>query len=458
MNSKSAVISLAGVAAGAVLYSSFHPQISKICAKSKYNLVAYITEFVNKWFRSGLVPYPGDESISPQWITQLFRDKGVLNEENEVESVIVEDLQGNRGLTGSLCRLRLTYANSKAVAPSLPQTLILKLTILGVNNRRSAISAGQFREAVAYEKLDTHYAKYLPKIYFTYGSSLTGTQIILMEDLMGIKEAIGVNHLFGNQIWGANNTLSNPPDQVEVLQKMFGFAAELHAKHWNDRSLLNQDWVKGAGWYQGRDRARWELAIDRARSSWTLYKQHMASGDSGAQLAPKFIDIVDKSFASTSWDNLQKHLRDPTIPFTLCHGDFHAGNMIWVQSDSEQQLRVVDWSEVGVWEPTADLGQTIISDVKPEIWRDNQTDIKLLREYWEKLVSLGVSAEEYPFDLCLERYERAPVERWIWVFSVMSMFGLPAAAIQYFHDQILSFIEAHGDHEAYILKPVVCLI
>ncbi|ORY04305.1 hypothetical protein K493DRAFT_311393 [Basidiobolus meristosporus CBS 931.73] len=396
--------------------------------------------------------------MSPQWITRALRDSGILNSKNEVESVVVEDLVGNRGLGGSLSRLRLTYANNEAGTSPLPQTLILKMSIAGVDSRSCAISAGHFREAVVYKKLGTHYAKYLPKVYFTYDSSLTGTFIILMEDLMEGKEAIGVNHLFGNQIWGANNTLSNPPDQVEVLQKMFGFAAELHAKYWNDRSLLNQDWVKGAGWYQGRDRARWELAIDRARTSWELCKQRIASGESELQLAPKFIKILDKSFASASWDNLQKHLRDQKVPFTLTHGDYHAANMIWVHSDSEQQLRVHDWSEVGVWEPTADLGQTIISDVKPEIWRDSQMDIKLLREYWEKLVSLGVSAEEYPFDLCLERYERAAVERWIWLFGLMSVFELPVAAIQYFHDQILTFIEAHGDHEVYILKPVVCFI
>ena len=44
-------------------------------------------------------------------------------------------------------------------------------------------------------------------------------------------------------------------------------------------------------------------------------------------------------------------------------------------------------SEVGPWEPTADLGQLIISDVKPEVFVPNMR--ALVQAYWERLVAKG---------------------------------------------------------------------
>ncbi len=42
---------------------------------------------------------------------------------------------------------------------------------------------------------------------------------------------------------------------------------------------------------------------------------------------------------------------------------------------------------MGPWEPTADLGQLIISDVKPEVFVPNMR--ALVQAYWERLVAKG---------------------------------------------------------------------
>jgi hypothetical protein len=47
----------------------------------------------------------------------------------------------------------------------------------------------------------------------------------------------------------------------------------------------------------------------------------------------------------------------------------------------------------GMWELMTDLAQTIISDVKPEIFKKHTKD--LVRTYWEQLIQLGVSEKEY---------------------------------------------------------------
>lgn len=50
---------------------------------------------------------------------------------------------------------------------------------------------------------------------------------------------------------------------------------------------------------------------------------------------------------------------------------------------------------MGPWEPTTDLAQTIISDVKPELFIKHTNT--LVRAYWERLIQLGISEKEYYF-------------------------------------------------------------
>jgi hypothetical protein len=44
-------------------------------------------------------------------------------------------------------------------------------------------------------------------------------------------------------------------------------------------------------------------------------------------------------------------------------------------------------SEVGPWEPTTDLGQLIISDVRPAVFVPHMR--ALVQTYWDRLVSKG---------------------------------------------------------------------
>lgn len=131
-------------------------------------------------------------------------------------------------------------------------------------------------------------------------------------------------------------------------------------------------------------------------------------------LSPKLRRIMDMSFANTSWAKLQAHLRDPLVPFTLTHGDFHAGNMRFKPHESGDVARgrlfLFDWSEVGLWEPTADLGQMLISDVKPEVFKPHSR--ALVRAYWDRLQELGVREETYTFERCWDAFCRGGVEKW----------------------------------------------
>jgi hypothetical protein len=93
--------------------------------------------------------------------------------------------------------------------------------------------------------------------------------------------------------------------------------------------------------------------------------------------------------------------------------------------------------------------------VKPSLFVPHSKG--LVRKYWEHLVQSGVDGKAYPFEECWEGFCRGGPERWVWIFCMLASMPLPAKAILYFHDQLLAFIEAHGDHAHYVLKPVVIL-
>lgn len=285
---------------------------------------------------------------------------------------------------------------------------------------------------------------------------MTGENVVLMEDLSSPpSSAIGVNFFFGNQRWGMKPLPEEDRrDPEAVLKDVLSYAARLHAKYWNDSSLLSVKWLKSVNWFHQRDKAMWTLAMRRAQSSWERAKSETLSGCSGWKCSERLIAIVDRSFSLSTWETLQLYLRDRRdAPFTLTHGDFHAANMFWRRGTSS--LILVDWSEVGVWDPTTDIGQMMISDIKPQLRRTIERS--LLGHYWRELIRGGVSPSEYPFDLCWKSYEVRSVERWIWIFAVIAGLSLPAAAKQYFHDQLLEFINDHGSDPFYILKPVVCV-
>ena len=236
-------------------------------------------------------------------------------------------------------------------------------------------------------------------------------------------------------------------------------------------SPLPQSWLKGASWFGGSNREQWEVAIARGRDAWAGVKaKYLTDPPGDVVLDPRLVKIIDESYARASWAELQRFLHDPANPWTLCHGDFHASNMfLRGGADREKDaagcvetfpddVTLFDWSEVGPWENTVDLAQTIISDVRAEVFKEHSRDV--VRAYWERLTRTGsaVSRNDYPFEKCWASFCRSGPERWIWVFSMLASFpGIPSAAVQYFHNQLLEFILAHDPQPYYQLKSVVCL-
>lgn len=430
-------------------------------------------------------PRPGTSTVSQRWIQTVIRKNGFPGV--VVESIVIGDNANNRGLVGSITKIQVIYAPEHRNNASLPTRLVLKMSKSGLEGAVFTIGFRSSREAFFFttndalsisplstsaslassasdakssqkstsveiqgqypNSLSKAYGENAPFMWYAYSSSLLGEVVLLQSDVSFNHQCTPLNYVFGNQIWGLPAPVEPPRDVVQTLTTVFTTTAKHHAKFWNNPALIKLDWMKGSLMYQGKDRAYWEYALVTTRSHWVSAQAKADKPGSGVKIDPKLRAILDKTFEMSNWEDFQTHIKSTS--FTLCHGDFHAANMfLYRKEGSEADIPLwFDWSEVGPYEPTSDLAQMIISDIKPEVFIAHSKD--LVRAYYDTLIKNGVSAQEYSWQTCWNGFCRGGVERWIWGFSHLADFPLPANCIQYFHDQLLAFINHHcpsADH------------
>jgi hypothetical protein len=318
----------------------------------------------------------------------------------------------------------------------------------------------------------------------------------------------GANMACGNQIWGVTETVPEvwaDGTGLAVARAAYLRCAEMHARTWCDPRIVPQSFLearvrhggepgaleqldvasgtsrfdtgassgsaaavaaaaaadprrysflKGFDWYAGGGRPRWERGINAARLAWRRGRGMLECAE-GVTVSGKLLEVIERSLAAASWDAFQAHLVDAAVPWVLAHGDFHAANM--AVGPRAEDMWWFDWSEVGPWEPMTDLAQMYISDIRAD--RGNaDRGRELVRGYWEELGRRGVDTKVYTFERAYDDWCRGGAERWIWVFAILSSLPLPPAALQYFHDQLESFIFTHRPREVYVLKPCIAMV
>jgi hypothetical protein len=395
--------------------------------------------------------------VSLRWLTQVLKAPVISIQELPLD-------ENNRGFVGNI---RILQVEVSYIPTESPQdvSLVLKTSLPRKSSR--LVGFGSIREGLFYK---SKYARYLmelgriPKIYYSYGSLWMGDMILLMENLSSLGSesgflTVGVNQCMGNQIWKTDPSTPQTMDRIEIVRAMFYWNAELHAKYWMDTTLLQETWMRNTRWYHGSGRIAWELSMEASLQGWRKLWSDTTTTTTGKSIhfPDHFVPIVELSFRISTWTHLQDHLRHS--PFTLTHGDFHAANIIlnlpqnrasYPAQDILEGMKVLDWSEVGPWEPTTDLAQTIISDLP--IMLLNQVE-DCLKGYYARLVNLGV--ENYSWEECRRRFGESGMERWIWILGILSsLFDITTSGLgQYFIDQMNAFrLEFCPNHTHFLLK------
>lgn len=345
------------------------------------------------------------------------------------------------------------------------QRLVVKSTRPRYRSVLLGLSTGSSREAFFYRHFGFRdrsrsdrpsFRDILPQVVYAEGCSISGELLILLDDLS--SSTILGSHILGNQCWGAVDIPKEfQVDPVVFLETVFLGIADVHAAYWRDVSLLRLgSWMKHADWLLGKDRATWELAVQSAIDKWKLIKKALASGKIKTQWSPKLVEQFDRTAENTSWSNFRKNfnIAKSDTPFTLCHGDFHAGNTLWSTSSSTSSTKspqwyMIDWSEVGVFCPFTDLAQFMVSNATTDLRRKHELEI--FKKYHRRLIEKGVDETEFPFETCWERYKAGGIERWFSMLTLLTTMGLdnpqvlPESAVHWFQSQVAAFVEDHAD-------------
>uniref|UniRef100_A0A7S3D4T5 Aminoglycoside phosphotransferase domain-containing protein n=1 Tax=Palpitomonas bilix TaxID=652834 RepID=A0A7S3D4T5_9EUKA len=394
----------------------------------------------------GTIPDLSTDSKLKEWASSLLVEQGVIKSSEEVQTATLRSLTDHPGLSSSLQVLAINYAGD--AKKSYPPTFILK------RNREGAQGAvkygGSWREAAFLADYSVALSPTSPRCYYCGWSEQEGEFLILMDDIperagFEEKKCVALNEVLGNQDTVLKGDVEK---QARYVREAFKTAARLHAVNWCNDDLKKMEYLKGWSWYTGIDEAKWRGSISLAKMGFSAGSEKIAWNSNLHQL-------LSDAFENSTYQAFCEHLQRK--PFTLCHGDWHASNMFMVEGATVNTV-CFDWSEVGIFEPCGDLGQLVISDVRPEIFRKHSRE--WVEEYWaclrESVQSRGVSFD-YSLENCWEDYQQRAIEKWSWLLCVLLLYPLPAARLQYFHDQLSSFLDHHGWPEKVELKSVVIL-
>jgi aminoglycoside phosphotransferase (APT) family kinase protein len=101
------------------------------------------------------------------------------------------------------------------------------------------------------------------------------------------------------------------------------------------------------------------------KSAWDKVSTRIVERTEEVKWNDLIIKTLNHCWSNLSWEEYQQQF-NPSIPFTLTHGDFHSGNL-FVREDGS--IAVIDWELVCFGRGPAEVAHFINSCVKPEIRR-----------------------------------------------------------------------------------------
>ncbi len=257
---------------------------------------------------------PGSHrEMSAEWLDAALRSTGNLAEQRVV-SVDVEPLDPKYGRSSSLAVIRPGYSGD---GPG-PKALFAKFVSEIEGNRRFVQEFDLFRyEIDVYRLLAGKLPVQMPRYYYGRYEQDNDTAILLTEAVSG--------ELTVDQAPEARRKGLTPRTQRVALMPL----AELHSQWWNSPRLDNMEWLRS---WTATNATR--LVGSSNLSSQGDLREAIKPFISHADLelfdeAPRQLSRIDQALSA--------------LPETLCHGDYHGGNMLWDSLPDATTVTVVDW-------------------------------------------------------------------------------------------------------------------
>ena len=300
------------------------------------------------------------EDLSPEWLTELLQDQGLLNSASVID---VAHKTIGTGKLGSNVVFDITYSGDTSTAP---KSLVGKFAARDESTRAMAgLQGAYYAEVSFYERFAQQTPMRLPKIYFSGVSDDKLQFLLLMEDLSAYRAG---SNLIGESRAHTGMAL----DQ----------AAKLAASFYGSEDILNTDFVVHAARDDGGAFGQ-ALLIEY----WPKFLERF-----GTELGPESIAFGDYYVPRHS-----QFISGRTAPFTLAHCDFRCENMLF----GETEMVTVDWQTPSVGGLLTDAAYFLGGSVETEDRRAWERE--LISDYRKQLQNNGVeiSAED-----CWNQYRR----------------------------------------------------
>lgn len=390
----------------------------------------------------GMPVWIDDSHIDCEWL-QKVSSKPIDAKTCSVKDISNQGRLGSTPREGSTLLLTLDNCEEQLVIKQIP-----------LESAALSRQLGLVREALFYKDLAptlSDASSSYPNVYYSYGNVETGEKCILMEALPS-PQWLDSGIFFGpgnpnnwkrnlpEMIQSAYGSLEEAPTAAEVARKTFVAIAQTHASFWKEKQSLldpSKDWIRGQEWLQAKGKDSWEASQQMVQCMWMQYTQEE---NHELEWNPNVRAAVDKAVSGISWQAQLDRL-NVDGRWTLVHGDFWPGNIMWNTSDGSI-IRLLDWEMCGLGSGPQDLGQYVLSNMDPAERRPCERE--LVQAYYKELVQAGVKDESGDlWDYCWKEYTVGGVERWLWFLIYFVAQPEMTGWAQFFHNQIASFMEDH---------------
>jgi hypothetical protein len=311
----------------------------------------------------------GPEGLTVEWLTAALRAGGALTEAR-VAAQTTTRLGPEKGMTGQIARVQLTYDRAAAAAPP---ALIAKFAHPDAQVRAMHNAMGFYeREVNFYAHLAAGSRLRTPRCYFGARDPATGGAVLLLEDLAPARNG---NYAAGCSVADAEAALLG--------------LAPFHAGWWGHPLLAEHAWLALRG----------PVAVEQMPG--------------GVQYTwPRFLDrlglpITPPLHALGAW--LGRHIgavarymyQQP--PQTLVHNDYQGDNLFFPPGAGLPAPAVVDWQLTTGGRAVLDVATFLGGNLAPDDRRAHEE--RLLQQYHARLQAHGVA--DYSFAQCFADYRRA---------------------------------------------------
>jgi aminoglycoside/choline kinase family phosphotransferase len=311
------------------------------------------------------LPIPaGQESLTPDWLTEVLRQAGVISAGRVAEA---RAEPAGQGQVADCFRCLLSY---DAAVEMAPDSVIVKLPARDPTSRESGVAQALYaREVRFYTELAGVVGITTPRCLHAAIDADSGTFALVLEDLAPARAT--------DQLSGLS-----PDDACTALHELAG----LHAARWGDPRQV------GLGWLED---LRERFSPVYAQVLPALFGSFIERY--GDQLEPGELEII-----TTFRIHLGRFLAAQPGPWAVIHGDYRTDNMLFDAAGGTIPLAVVDWQTIQVGPALTDVAFLLGASLDPADRRAREHD--LVREYHDALTGLGVTG--YPWDRCWTDYRR----------------------------------------------------